>query len=817
MFERTIRHFRLAVRLLGRSPLFTATAVLSLAIGIGANATIFTIANGLLLLPAKGVADPDRLVDIGRSTHGEGFDTVSYATYQDVRDRTGVVTGVFACHLEPRALSLGSAEGAERIYGQQVSANYFDVLGARAALGGFFHGADEQLGVPLRRVVLAHAFWRHRFNADPAIVGREIVLNGDRFAVAAVAAPEFTGTSILTVDLWLPITAYGTAMISESTLRGRQNNSFLMGARLRPGVTGAQAQSAVDAVFAQLQHEYPDLYRDRALVVLPASRLPGLGAIFVAPFLAVLMAVVGLVLLVACTNLAGLMLARAASRSREIAVRIALGATRGDLVRQLLAESLVVFAAGGVAGLALARVMKAALLAFLPALPFPLTLELPIDVRVVAFTGLLALATGILTGLVPALQSARADLVPDLKTDAGAPRRQRLRHAFIAAQVALCLVLIVMAGLFVRALGAAMAVNPGFDIEPIEVATIDLSIGGYAEDDRPRVAMQLRDQFAAATRVDAVAVGAVLPLEGSALGFGNIRRPGQPADEQNDADWNIISPEFLPALGVPIVRGRNFTSADTTARGRVMVVNERLAHRLWPDRDPIGQVVETGDFRPGQDLTRWTVVGVARNAKYQWLGEDDKNFIYVPLGQQSVREVHFFFRRRAGDQDAPLTPMIRQTLKTFNANLPLVRVQRLRDVASVGLLPQRLAASVAGSLGLVALLLAGIGIYGVMAFSVARRTREIGVRMALGADHRRVMRLILSQGLKLVGTGALVGLAAALGLTRVLSGLLFGISPLDPWAFGATIAALLLVTLAATYAPARRAATADPVTALRSE
>lgn len=818
MFERLIRQVRYASRLLARSPGFTFTAVLSLAIGIGANTTIFTVANGLLLAPTKGIPDVDRLVDVGRSTHGQGFDTVSYSTYLDLRDRNNVFSGMYAVRGEPRAFSLGGPEGGERVYAEQVSASYFDVLGVAPELGTFFRTDEEHLGTPLRKVVLTHKFWRQRFNGDPAIVGRDITLNGDQFSVTAVGRADFAGATALTPDLWVPMTAYGTAMVTDQTLRGRPNNGFIMGARLRPGVSIAQARAQLDAIFAQLTREYPNIYSDRGLVVLPSSRLPGVGRIFVAPFLAVLMALVGLVLLVACTNLAGLLLARAASRTREVAVRLALGASRRALLGHLLTESLLLFALGGAAGLALAHVMTAALLSLLPDLPFPIALDLPLDRRVLAFTIGVVLLTGVLTGLVPALQSARPNLSSDLKGDAGGPRRQRLRHLFIAAQLALCLVLTVTAGLFLRALSAAVNVSPGFDVDPIEVATIDLSIAGYSEAARPAAAAELRERLTSLAGIDQVAVAAVIPLEGSALGLGELRRPGRAADRGADVDWNVISPEFLSAIGLPIARGRNFTRDDHAGAPLAAIINEQLARRMFAGEDPIGQVLESGEFSGGaNDVRRFTIVGVARDARYQWLGEGPKNFIYVPIAQQPVREVNYFLRHHGSNAADLQTAGIRHVLKAFNPNLPLIRDQRLRDLADLGLLPQRLAASVAGSLGVVALLLAGIGLYGVMAYAVACRTREIGLRMALGADRPAIMRSIVGQAVRLVTVGAAVGLGLAFAVTRLLSSFLFGVSPLDPIAFGTTVVVLAAVALAASYAPARRAANVNPLTALRAD
>jgi predicted permease len=812
------RHLRYAIRLLARSPLFTLCAVLSLAIGIGANTAIFTVANALLLAPTRAVVRMDRLVDIGRTTDGEGFDTVSYLTYDDLRADNPVFENLFAIRLEPGALSVGGEQGAEVAYGEQVSASYFDVLGLTPSAGTFFRTAEENLSAPLRKVVLSHAYWQRRFAAHPSAIGQSIVLNGTPFMIVGVGPAEFHGTTVLSPDLWLPVTAYVRGLPDETALRGRQNQSYTMTARLKPGVSIPQAQAYATAFIARLAAQYPEAYARRGLVVAPASRLPGIAGDFVTPFLAALMGVVGLVLLVACTNLAGLMLARAASRAREVAVRLALGASRSSLAGLLVTESLLLFGAGAMAGLGVARLLVGLMTGVLGAVPVPITLDLAVDWRVAAFTAGLALVTGTLTGLAPALQSTRANLITDLKGDSSAPRTQRLRHAFVTIQMAFSLVLIVLAGLFLRALDKATAIDPGFDVTAIDVATLDLGHAGYPEARMAAVAEEIGARLAALPGVAAVGSAAMIPLEGSGLGLGGLRPLGAAdASAAIDTDWNIISPGYLQAIGVPIVRGRNFTAADRAGASRVAIVNEHLANAAWPGQDPVGRVLENGDFRPGRESTieRITVVGVAKNVKYRWLGEAPRPFIYVAANQHSQRRAHFFIRR--GHPAAGPTPGVRQVLKGYDANLPLVRMQSLESYASLGLLPQRVAGSIAGSLGGVALLLAAIGLYGVTAFAVASRSREIGIRMALGANPRSVVRLMLGLGLRLVAIGGAIGLAVAIGAAQLVAGLLFGVSPLDPAAYVVTAGVLAGVAVVATYVPARRAAAVDPLIALRAE
>jgi len=808
-------------RALLRSPYFTASAVLSLAIGIGANTAIFTAANALLIAPTTGVRDPGGLVDIGRTTDGQGFDTVGFTTYRDVAAREDVFSGVYATRIEPEAMSLGSIDGAERVYAEFVSASYFDVLGVQPAAGTFFRTDEEQPGVPLRKVVLTDRFWQRRFGRDPAVVGREIRLNGDPFIVAGIAAHGFQGTTILSPDLWVPLTAHARSTPTIETLRSRESAWLMMGARLVPGVSMGQASQAMQALAAQLRDQYPEVFRDRGLTMAPYSRVPGQVGQFATAFLAVLMGLVGLVQVVACTNLAGLMLARTTARAREVAVRLSLGASRRSIVGLLLTESLLLFGAGAILALAVSRWTSAALASVLTSLPVPVAVDLSIDWRVLVFTASLALLTGVFTGLVPALQGSRSSIVSDLKADAMAPRRRRLRHVFVGSQIAACVVLVALAGLFVQALARATQVDTGMNIDGVDVAGINLNLSGRPEADWPAVADELRRRFADMPGVVSVGAARMVPLQGGSMGLGALRKAGDATDEGRiDADWNVITPGFLTTVGIPLLRGRDFTDGDREGGAPVAVVSERLAELAWPGEDPIGRVMERGDFRQGRETTisRVTVIGVARNARSRSLGEAPRPFVYVPLAQNPTPQTSFFIRRNPNvPAAASFEAATRAMLRDFDRNLPLVDMKPFREHADVGLLPQRIASAMAGLLGSVALALAAIGIYGVAAFAVATRTREIGVRVALGADPSRIRWMVLWQGLRVTAIGGAAGLLVALLAGQLASGLLFGVPPADPIALGVTAAGVVAVAIAASFAPARRAATLDPVRALRAE
>jgi predicted permease len=814
-------HCRHAFRILKRTPVFTATAIASLAIGIGANSAIFSAGNALIFAPTPGIQDMARLVDIGRSTRGSGFDTVSYPTFADLREGADVFSGVYAMRLGPEPMSLGTAEGGQRIWAEQVSGGYFDVLGVAPAVGTVFHAAEERPDVPLRKVVLRHAFWRRQFSADAAVVGRPIVLNGDEFTIAGVAPERFEGTTVLTPDLWVPLTAFARGMPRPEMLRQRTAQWLIMGARLKAGVSIERARHATAAFGQQLASQYPDVYRDRGLAVVAASRVPGHAMAYGAPLLGLLLGLTGLVLLVACTNLAGLLLARSTARAREIAIRLAIGASRRSIFGLLMAESIVLALAGGAAGLVLAVWSRRAIASLTALLPVPATLMVPVDWRLLAFTAGLTALTALLAGAVPAWQCTRPGLVADLKADSTSPRHRRTRHLFVGAQVAFCAVLVALAGLFVRAVSTAAAVDPGLNVDGIDVVVLNLDLAGYSNGDRPRVAEEIRERLGALPGVRSASIGRLIPLEGSRIGLGQLRRPGDttPAGRIR-ADWNSVSPDYLSTMDIPMQRGRPFSPADRSGASDVAIVNERFAATVWPDLDPIGRTVDMGDFTPGQEATvrTLTVVGVARDSKSQWIGEVTGPFIYVPFAQHSSSEVNYFVRRAEGLIDgAALDGAIRDAVRDYNRNLPVIRISPLALHAGLGLLPQRAAAAVAGTLGLIALLLAAIGVHGVVAHTVVSRTRELGVRVALGADARRIVWTILRQSLVVVSFGAAIGLAASAGAGHLARGLLFGVSPLDPVAFAGAAIVLGAVAVLACFVPARRATRINPVVALRSE
>ena len=819
MFDSWLQDLRYAVRLLRRNPLFALTAVLSLAIGIGANTTIFTIANALLFKPPLGVADASRLVDVGRSQDGQGFDNGSYSNYLDIRARNTVFSGIYAYRLGPEPMSLRGKDGAERIYGEMVSTNYFNVLGTPPHIGRLFTSDDSEQPAATPLAVLSHRFWMRRFNGDPAIIGQTLVLNGRPFMVIGVTPEGFHGTTVLTSDLWVPVNMVGelASRLPPAILTSRESAWLVMGARLKPGVTVGQAQAELANIGRALEQEFPDANRGRGLRVVASSPVPGDGAP-VAAFMAVLMAIVMLVLAIACANVAGVLLARATTRRREIAVRLAIGAGRGRLIRQMLVESTLLFLIGGSGGLVLARLMTGALLSLLPAVPLPIDVTLALDGRAVVFTLTLSLVAAILSGLAPAFHASRAEVVGALKSDTqGGPERIWLRHAFVVSQVALSIVLVVGAGLFARALQRASEIDPGFDPHGVELATLDLSLGGYTADTGRVFARELIRRVRETPGVQAAALSAVMPLGDRGIGLGGLAVPGvEPRNGRRffDVDWNVITPGYFATMKMALSTGRDFSDADREGTPSVVIVNETAARQWWPRQDALGKTLlqETGRPDAPDAVRTLTVVGVARDSKYRNLGEDPRPFVYVPIQQQYMSRTVIAARSAHGQR---LAGELRALLASMNPNLPIVQSLTFDAYSQLGLLPQRIAASVAGSLGLVGVLLAAIGIYGVTAYMVSSRTREIGIRMALGAERASVVRMVLRQGLTLTMIGAAIGLAVAAAASRLLGSLLFGVGATDPLTFIGSTLLFFVVGAAACYVPARRATAIGAMDALR--
>jgi predicted permease len=724
-----------------------------------------------------------------------------------------MLSAVYAWRVEPEPMSLANGADAERVYGTRVSGNYFTAIGARPQFGRAFVDADDRPGHN-EVVVLSDELWKRRFGADPSVVGTAITLTGRSYMVVGIAPRGFQGTTILKSDLWLPLTTQVLGRSSDDMLTNRRIMWLFLGGRLARGVTVAQANAELTAIGQTITREHPAENAGRGVRIEPVSIFPGRIQV-IAGFIGVLMAIVALVLLIACVNVAGMLLARAAARRREIAVRLAIGAGRGRLVRQLLTETAVLFACGGIAGLLLSRWLIAGLLALLPQLPVPIGMDIVIDWRVLTFAVAASLAAAVLSGLAPALQASRTVLVPSLKTDTfdAGPGRLRLRNAFLVAQITMSLLLVVVGGLFVRALQHAGRMDPGFDQTNVDVVSIDLSLAGYKETDGLAFTREFEGRVRALPGVNAAVMAVDLPLDGGRMSFGDVRLPGTPRTSTRNTeptDWNIVTPGFFSTMKVRLLRGRDFTEHDTAGAPGVVIVNNVLARRLFGTADPIGRDVEldTGFATPRPA----TVVGLAADAQFVALGESTP-YIYAPLAQQYHPRLSLLVKSSGQSE----VPAVRSLIHELNPRLPVIDAMPLSDITAIGLVPQRIAASVAGALGLVGLVLAAIGIYGVTSYAVARRTREIGIRVALGATRTSVLRLVLRQGMSLTAIGTAIGLVAAAAGAQVVRSLLFGVSVVDPPTFAGAAALFLAVAAAASYVPALRASRLEPARALRSE
>ena len=673
MIQTTLNDIRYALRLLKRSPLFTLTAALSLAIGIGANTTIFSIASALLLRPLPGLSDPSRLVDIGRTQDGNGFDNSSYPNFRDYRERQKTLTDVYAFRGDPQPMSLvTTGNDAVRIYGSVVSANYFTILGVRPLLGRMLQDSDDAPKSSHSVVVLSYDLWRRTFGGNESIVGQTISVNNRSFMVVGVAPAGFQGTTILKPDAWTPIA--GVADTMPRLAQDARNNMFnqrasvwlVMGGRLKDGATIAQANAEARAIGSNLEKEYPKENRGKGLTVVRSTLVPG-QSVVVGGFFGLLMIIVLLVLMIACVNVAGILLARAAARRREIAVRLAMGAGRGRLIRQLLTETTILFAAGGIAGVVLSQWLTTLLLALIPKLPMPIDLTVRTDWRVVSFAVALSFVAAILSGLAPALQASRADLVPALKTeglDSGKPRL-RLRNLFVIGQVTMSLTLVIVAGLFLRALEHAAAVQPGFDERRVDVVQLDLSLAGQkAETARPFV-RELLERIRTLPGVESATLSVDLPLDGGRMGLGGIRVPGKtpPRGEYFQADWNVVEPGLFRTLKLPLVRGRDFTDADTAASPWVAVVNEAMGAAIWPGEDPIGKQMIVREEDKDRQVT---IVGVTGNARLIWLTGTVQPYIYMPFAQRYIPRVSLLVRTT---DDRSAIPEVRALLRSMSPNL----------------------------------------------------------------------------------------------------------------------------------------------------
>lgn len=808
-----IQDLRYGLRMLRKHKGFSAVAVLTLALGIGANTAIFSLLNTVLLRPLP-IADAGQIVALVNASGGNRFSAFSYPNYRDLRDRNDVFAGLLAYRFAPVSLSHDGLN--ERLWGYVVSGNYFEVLGVKPLLGRAITPEDDRNRGAHPVVVLSHQCWQQRFGGRTEVLGKDIIVNGGSYTVIGIAPPGFYGTEVIAApELWFPMMMQAQLEAGDDWLDKRGvENLFVMG-RLKPGVTATQAGAALDALALQLAQAYPEVNEGKAIKLAAAGWMGGMARTPLLGAIGVLLLVVTLVLLLACTNLANLLLARATERRREIAVRLALGVSRFRLLRQLLTESVLLALGAGALGVLLAWWLIGLAIRFKPPIDVPLQVDLHLDARVLLFAGLISLATGVLFGLLPAWQATKTDLLTALKDDASAGGRRRSwwQNGLIVFQVALSLMLLVGGGLMVRALQKAETINLGFNPNNAIETSFDLRLQGYGQTQIAEMQKQLLERVRVLPGVQAAGLADLVPVD-LHIGSSTIFIEGQAPESTGRAPRALsirVTPGYFGAMATRLVQGRDFTAQDNENAPRVVIINETFARRYWPGQDPLGKQFRFG----GADAAPAQVIGVAQDGKYTGLGEDTRPFMYRALWQSFRGSSTLVVRSTT---EAPnLLAAVRNELQQLDPHLPIAGARTMNDHLSLPLLPARLNAAVLGSFGLLGLALAAIGLYGVMSYAVARRIREIGIRMALGAQGKDVLRLIIGQGMKLVLLGVALGLAGALALTRLMKTLLMGVSATDPLTFIGTALLLTFVAWLACYLPARRATKVDPMIALRHE
>jgi predicted permease len=804
---------RFGLRMMMKKPGSNAAVMLALALGIGMNTAVFTFVNALLLRPPAGVSAPSSLLEIWlhnrTSTGVQSYLPFTYIEYTYFRDHSHSLEGVLAFDGDGSQAIWNRSGAGEVVQGQLVSGNFFSLLGVNAMLGRTISSGDDQLDNPHPVVVLSHSFWQRQLGADPGIVGRTLMLNGAAFNVVGVAPAGFSGVLVATEpDFWAPLTLQEKFTHDKDRMTNLHSNWLIVAGRMKTRVDSVKVQAEMLVLAHQLEWEDPDANKNQDALIYPLTVVPGPYRGYVSAFTGLLLGVFALVLLIACANAASLLLARATGRTREMAIRSALGAARGRLIRQMLVESLLLSSIAGVAGLTLAWWMARLLLKLKPA-SLPITLEVPLDWRVGLFALVVSLCTGVIFGLVPALRSASVNAAPVLKeeTQSAGLRKSRLRSMLLIGEIAACVVLLAGAMLCVRSLMHANSINPGFDTQHIAVATLDPGSMGYSPEKVTGFYRQLMDHVLALPGVTAASYANHLPL-GTSLEVTSVgERIGKNPD-RTEVDVFRVDPGYFSTMGISMLRGRDFkqNESDSPEPGAV-IVNEVLAQKLWPGQDPTGKRIALGEAK-----TTSEVIGVVRAGKYRTLGEGPIAVVY----RGSLPPARTLVVRTSGDA-LPLLEEVRRQVQLVDSMMAATGSQTIEEYMALPLFPARTTGLLLGASGLLAVVLTAIGLFGVIAYVVSQRTHEIGVRMALGARQTDVLKLVMRQGLLVTSIGLLIGLAAACATGRLLAPLLYGIGANDPATLAEVALGVTAVAMLACYLPARRAMRVDPAVALRYE
>jgi macrolide transport system ATP-binding/permease protein len=826
VLENLVSDVRFALRWLRRSPAFALVAIASLAIGIGFNTALFTLVDALLFRPLP-VDRPDRLVDVFTSGgDGDQYATSSYPDYLDYKAQNEVFTDMLA--YSPSMAAVKLVDRSRLAMGETVTGNYFQLLGVNAAVGRTLLPDDDKAGAP-RAAVISYRLWHREYGASPGAVGQSIRIHGQPYTIVGVAPASFTGmVPLLAPEVWTPM-AYvdevepgGIMSTVPSTgntrLERRGTRWMFVKGRLKPEATFDAAAANMSLIGKRLQTAYEQSNKRFNVSTVPTRdvHIHPMADRTLKPIGLGLMLVVGLVLVIACANVASMLLARASGRQKEIGIRLAIGASRRRLIQQLLSEAVVMASIGAAGGVAVAWLMTRLAMSITLPIPIPLSVALRIDGRVLLFTAGVTMLAALVAGLAPALRATRPNLVNELKSDVSSAtaggRRWTLRDGLVVTQIAVTMVLLVAAGLLTRSLIAAQRVDIGFRTGGLAILSTEMSLIGY-DDTR---AMEFYDRAVARVRaipgVESAALATRLPFSIN-YNRNNIFLPDRhgPDDKGLVIDVARVSPEYFPTLGVPILQGRNFGPADTPESPGVAIVNDAMARKYWPNQDAIGKRIRVTTYN-GRELE---VVGVSADYKVSTIGEGVTPYIHYALSQRRSPGEQIIARTR-GDAGALLSAM-RRELTTLEPNVLFLDNQTMDAQVAATLLPAKAGAISVSAVGIVAMLLASIGLYGVIAYSVARRTREIGIRMALGAKPSAVVGLVMTQGLLLAAVGVGVGTVLALGAARAVAGALYGVSFIDPIAWSAAIVTLFVVSALANLLPARRASVVDPSSALRSE
>lgn len=819
---------RYGVRILAKHPGFTGVAALALGLGIGVNTAILSAVNGFILRPLP-VENPEELVAPywGRKADTQVWGDFSYPNYMDLREHNKSFSDLCAWRETSAGISSGESrkggddERAEVVWGELVTSNYFDVMGVKPALGRVFLPEEVRTQNTHPVTVISHKLWQRRFNADQGVVGKMIYLNGQPFTVIGVMPESFLGSIFyLNHSFWVPVMMgqkFGRRADWETD---RSSMLFRLNGRLKPGVTMAQAETDLNSVAGTLAQLYPNENADTKIQLTTEVDGRYTGATKIIKYGGLLaVCVSGLVLLLACANVANLMLARAATRAREIGIRLAIGASRGRIIRQLLTESVLLALLGGMLGWMLAYWGADLIRASFPPVPYPISFDFSPDVYVLKWMLLISLLTGVIFGLAPALLAARTDLVAVIKGAAGQSRSRRrwtLRGALVVAQVTISIVVLICAGLFIRSLRKAIEIDPGFQTDNLVTMMINPRLLGYDQKAIWRFFPELLHRIETQPGVRTAAVTDELPLQVGELSRGPIVKEGEadpPPNQGVISACSFVSPKFFDTVRTPLLLGRDFTDRDDAEAPPVVIVNQEFARRFYgSSENAMGK-----RFRFAQGTPMMEIIGVAKDGLYRNLYEDRQVFMYLPIYQQPQGAVTLLISAQSPGDFQAVVDSARREIAQMDARLPVVGVMMAEENLSIAYWGPRLAAGMATTFGVLALVLATMGLYSVMTYDVSQRTHEIGIRMALGARVRDVLRLIVSQGMRMVFIGIVLGLMGAFALTRVLSSLLLGVGTTDFVTFVGVTVLLVVVALLACYIPARRAARVDPLVALRHE